>query len=293
MPWYDESLKGPRFVQLFGPVLQALRELGESASRAEVVEKVAELVGATDEELAERLPGGGLRFRNLVSWARFYLTRAGYMDSSRRGIWTLTEKGRTAYLDHEEALRIFKETHARFADRRKEKSDENGGEESEPSGDPIEGGDSWREEILDVLGRLPPGGFERFCQRLLRECGFEDVKVLGRSGDGGIDGVGILQVNALVSFKVLFQCKRYQGSVGASHVRDFRGAMQGRADKGIIITTGTFTAEARREAVRDGVPPIELVDGEKLVDMMAELELGLVPVHAFRVDEEFFEPYMG
>ena len=122
MPWYDESLKGPRFVQLFGPVLQALRELGESASRAEVVEKVAELVGATDEELAERLPGGGLRFRNLVSWARFYLTRAGYMDPSRRGIWTFTEKGRTAYLNHEEALRIFKEALARFADRRKEKA---------------------------------------------------------------------------------------------------------------------------------------------------------------------------
>lgn len=292
MPWYDESLKGPRFVQLFGPVLQALRELGESASRAEVVEKVAELVGATDEELAERFPGGGLRFRNLVSWARFYLTRAGYIDSSRRGVWTLTEKGRSASLDHEEALRIFRQTHAEWARRRKKRKGENGGDGPEPPNGPAEDGDSWREEVLGVLSSMPPGGFERFCQRLLRECGFEDVKVLGRSGDGGIDGVGILQVNALVSFKVLFQCKRYQGSVGPSHVRDFRGAMQGRADKGIIITTGTFTADARREAVRDGVPPIELVDGDKLVDMIAELELGVVPVRAYRVDEKFFEPYM-
>ena len=113
----------------------------------------------------------------------------------------------------------------------------------------------------------------------------------GKSGDGGIDGVGTLQVNPLVSFKILFQCKRYANTVSPSQVRDFRGAMAGRADKGIIITTGTFTAEARREASRDGVPPIELLDGEKLIDMLEKLELGLKPVTTYEIEHEFFKDF--
>ncbi len=142
-----------------------------------------------------------------------------------------------------------------------------------------------------MLRTLPAEGFERLSQRLLREAGFVQVVVTGRSGDGGIDGYGTLQVNPLVSFKVLFQCKRYTGSVSPSQVRDFRGAMSGRADKGIIITTGTFTAEARREASRDGVPPIELIDGEKLVEMFKDLEFGLRPVKTHEIDKTFFEEF--
>ena len=138
---------------------------------------------------------------------------------------------------------------------------------------------------------LSASGFERLCQRLLRESGFESVTVTGRSGDGGLDGIGVLQVNAFVSFKVLFQCKRYIGSVAPSQVRDFRGAMMGRADKGIILTTGTFTSDAKKEAVRDGVPPIELVDGEKLLDMFETLELGLKPKKAYEIDEKFFDDF--
>jgi hypothetical protein len=148
-----------------------------------------------------------------------------------------------------------------------------------------------RTRVIEVLLAITAPAFERFCQRLLREAGFQNVEVTGRSGDGGIDGMGILRVNALVSFKVLFQCKRYRDTVGPSQVRDFRGAMMGRADKGIILTTGTFTTEARREAIRDGVPPIELVDGERLADMLEELEMGLVPVRAYRVDEPFFAEF--
>lgn len=150
---------------------------------------------------------------------------------------------------------------------------------------------NYRETVAARLLGLPAAGFERFCQRLLRESGFEEVAITGRSGDGGIDGIGILQVNPLVSFKVLFQCKRYSGSVTPSQVRDFRGAMMGRADKGIIITTGSFTSEARKEAVRDGVPPIELVDGEKLIGMLEQLELGLKPQRTFEVDGTFFDQF--
>ena len=150
---------------------------------------------------------------------------------------------------------------------------------------------SYREAVGARLLALPPAGFERFCQRLLRESGFEEVSVTGRSGDGGIDGHGLLQVNPLVTFKVLFQCKRYTGSVTPSQVRDFRGAMMGRADKGIIITTGSFSSDARKEAVRDGVPSIELVDGEKLVSMLEQLELGLKPQRTFEVDASFFDQF--
>jgi restriction system protein len=150
---------------------------------------------------------------------------------------------------------------------------------------------SYRQEVLDLMQALPPSGFEQLCQAILREAGFIEVYVTGRSGDRGIDGHGTLQINPLVSFRVLFQCKRYRASVSAAEVRDFRGAMAGRTDKGIIITTGAFTAEARRESSRDGVTPIELVDGEKLVDMLEKLELGLQPEKSYRVDEQFFNKF--
>jgi len=150
---------------------------------------------------------------------------------------------------------------------------------------------NYRDQLLAVLKTLPPAGFERVCQRLLREAGFEKVTVTGRSGDGGIDGHGVLQVNPFVSFHILFQCKRYEGNVTASQVRDFRGAMAGRAEKGIVLTTGGFTTDAKRESIRDGVQPIELVDGEKLVQMFEQLELGLIPRTTYDIDSTFFEAF--
>ena len=159
-------------------------------------------------------------------------------------------------------------------------------EEQSPSG-----GIDHRSELIRIILDMSPAGFERLCQRLLRESGFEKVTVTGRSGDGGLDGIGLLEVNPFVSFKVLFQCKRYSGSVSPSQVRDFRGAMMGRADKGIILTTGTFTPAAKQEAVRDGVPPIELVDGEKLVDLLERLELGVMSTLTYEIDNVFFDNF--
>jgi restriction system protein len=144
-----------------------------------------------------------------------------------------------------------------------------------------------------MIRGLPAGGFERLCQRLLRESGFQQVEVTGRSGDGGIDGKGLLQINPLLSMQVVFQSKKYgpATSVTVSQTRDLRGAMAGRSDKGIFITTSTFTADARREALREGVPPIELVDGQKLVAMFEDLQLGLIPKRIYEIDVKFFDEF--
>jgi len=134
-------------------------------------------------------------------------------------------------------------------------------------------------------------GFEKICKRLLTEIGIHDIEITGRSGDQGIDGIGIIKLNDVVNFNIVFQCKRYKETVDPHHVRDFRGAMQGRADKGLILTTGRFTNEAKKEASRDGVPPIELIDGEKLVSLFEKYQLGLKPVTIYNVVPEFFKNF--
>jgi restriction system protein len=286
----DKSEEGAQFVRYFGPLLDALRGLGGSAKADEAVDRVASDLQITDDVLNETLPSGGSRFRNQVAWARFYLVREGLIDSSKHGVWSLTEKGLKTALTQEQSRQLFLKWVKIFQAQRKQK------ELGEPVAEKIAEGTGgvskdYRDEVLDLLLALPPAGFERLSQRLLREAGFTQVAVTGQSGDGGIDGFGILQINPLVSFKVLFQCKRYAKSVAPSQVRDFRGAMSGRADKGIIITTGTFTAEARREATRDGAPPVELIDGEKLIDMLEKLELGLKAVTTFEVEHSFFNEF--
>lgn len=282
--------EGAQFVRYFGPLLDALRGLGGSAKPDEAVDRVADDLKIADDVLNETLPSGGSRFRNQVAWARFYLVREGLISSSKHGVWSLTESGFKAHMTHEQAREMFLKWVRIFQEQRKQK------DATEPVAEKVAEGTGglskdYRDETLDMLLSLPPAGFERLSQRLLREAGFTQVVVTGQSGDGGIDGFGLLQVNPLVSFKVLFQCKRYAKSVAPSQVRDFRGAMSGRADKGIIITTGTFTAEAKREATRDGAPPIELIDGEKLIDMLERFELGLRPVTTYEIDAAFFNEF--
>ncbi len=286
--------KGPQFVRYFGPVIDSLKELGGSGRPAEVRDEIAVMLDISEDEQNETINSGQSRFDNQVAWARFYLVKAGYLDSSTRGVWSLTEKGRQTSLNHKQSLAIFKEVHQQFNvsnDEILETTNITTGDQLDEQETVAPDDEDHRVALMNVMRALPPDGFERLCQRLLRESGFERVTVTGRSGDGGIDGIGILQINPFVSFKVLFQCKRYTGAVSASQVRDFRGAMMGRADKGIIMTTGTFTADAGKEAVRDGVPPIELVDGEKLVDMFESLELGLKPRKAYDVNYSFFDEF--
>jgi restriction system protein len=285
-----EKAKGPQFLRFCIPIVETLQELGGSGQPKEVTDTVLERLHISEREQAQALKNGGSRVRNQVAWARFYLAKADLLDASRRGVWALTEKGRTVHLSPDAVAQIFKDVQANLPTKDEQPNTTDDATEITPPMDPS-GDSASKRTLLDVLKSLSPGGFERVSQRLLRESGFERVLVTGRSGDGGIDGHGILQVNPFVSFTVLFQCKRYAGAVSASQVRDFRGAMMGRADKGIIITTGTFTTEATKEARRDGAPPIELVDGETLVQMFERLELGVKPKTVYEVDEAFFEEY--
>ena len=282
--------EGAQFVRYFRPLLDSLRALGGSAKADEAVDRVALDLSLTDDVLNETLPSGGSRFRNQVAWARFYLVREGLVDSSKHGVWSLTELGFKTILSFEQSREVFLKRVKIFAAQRKQKDNNELVAEEVAEGTGAVSND-YRTQVHDILLGLPPAGFERLSQRLLREAGFTQVVVTGQSGDGGIDGFGTLQINPLVSFKVLFQCKRYAKSVSPGHVRDFRGAMAGRAEKGIIITTGTFTAEARREASRDGAPPVELIDGEKLIDMLEQLELGLTSVRTYEVAQTFFNEF--
>lgn len=274
-----------RFVRMYGPILDALREVGGEAPAREIAREVADRVlGGTDERIRE-LKSGGNAAENEVAWARNNLREGGLIDGSTRGVWRLTAEGWKTHLDIQSALKLGK--HSEIIKKRSPEVkliDEN---IEAPTEDNLPIGPS----LIETIRALPPKGFERLCQRILRESGFTEVTVTGRAGDGGIDGRGILQINDLVTFRVLFQCKRYEGSVGPGAIRDFQGAMLGRTDKGIFLTTGTFTAEAQREAARDGVPPLELVDKDRLISLMENKGIGVKPRMVFDVDDEFFEPF--
>lgn len=273
------------------PLIEALRQLGNSGTPSEVRARIADNLKLTDKQLEEQNKSGSSRFQNDIYWARLYLAKEGYLDSSQRGVWSLTEKGIESDITPQMAQHIAKKVRLedKLSSLPKKKPDED--EELAPSGfgDSLTG--DHRTDLLQLMKQMRSDAFERLSQRLLREAGFQQVEITGRSSDGGIDGKGILQINPLMSIHVLFQCKRYKGTVGADAMRNFRGAMTGRTDKGIFITTGTFTAEAQREAVREGAPPIELVDADKLVSMFEGLELGLKPKTVYEIKKEFWTEF--
>jgi restriction system protein len=264
-----------------------------------VREKIAAGMYLSDDILDEQLETGSSRFENQVHWARFYLVKAGYLESSQRGVWSLTEKGLKSIITEDNACKIARSVKSEA--RRVEQVTVSGNsvngpvDEDEQQAPPESGSGPTggvKNEILELMREMPPDAFERLCQRFLRESGFQQVEVTGRSGDGGIDGRGLLQVNPLMSIHVLFQCKRYKGSVGSEALGNFRGAMTGRTDKGIFITTGMFTSEAKREALREGAPPIELVDADKLVTMFEKLEMGLKPKTIYEIDKDFWDEFV-
>lgn len=267
----------PTFDELIIPTVKALIELGGSGTIEEINTKVYEIAELTDEVL--QIPHGEVGNMNEIdyrlAWSKTYLKKYGLVENSSRGVWALINSDiKISELDHIELVRKVREQNKPINTKPKitktvvEQIDDEITEEVNET-------EEWKDKLLNVLYNISPAAFERLAQRILRESGFSQVEVTGKVGDGGIDGKGIVRVSGLLSFHVIFQCKRYKGSVSPSQIRDFRGAMQGRADKGLVITTGTFTREAIKEATRDGAPPIDLIDGELLCEKLKELKLGI------------------
>ena len=288
----NKTVEVPSYDQLLNPTLEALHGLGSSASIDEIVGKVIENL-SLPKEVVEQPHGRGneteLEYR--LSWARTYLKKFGLIDNSARGVWSLSAEGMISQVvDPREVVRKVRQQDSSTLN-----ADDTGQIVTGPDGNqtldwPEDIAPKWRDTVIQILRELSPDAFERLCTRLLRESGFIEVEVTGKSGDGGIDGRGIIRVGGLISFNVLFQSKRYQENVGASVVRDFRGAMIGRADKGLIITTAGFTRDAKKEATRDGAPPIDLIDGYLLAEKLKELKLGITTelVEAVDVDKGWF-----
>lgn len=280
-------MKGPEFLKYINPVLSTLQANGGAGNSTNVIEQIIENLGITEAELEETTSNGQSRIRNQIQWARFYLFKAGIIDNAQRGIWRLTNEGLEKKLSDDDVYALFKSVQesvkkspVSLPKKPDQKFEESATEDEEHS-----------IKLLGLIQKLPSSGFEKLCKRLLTEIGINDIAVTGGSGDQGIDGKGIVKLNDVVSLNIVFQCKRYKETVSPHHVRDFRGAMQGRGEKGLIITTGRFTKEAKSEASRDGVTPIELIDGNRLVELFEKHQLGLKPVTVFEIDHEFFKGF--
>lgn len=266
--------KVPTHDKMMIPTLEALKILGGSGTIDEINEKVYEIAGYDEEllEIPQNENGIQSKVEYRLAWARTYLKKYGLIENSTRGIWALIDNEiDTSKLKSDTILKNVREQSKKPKSEIKQNKEE---VESEID-DEIEDQIDWKEKLISIILTIEPSAFERLCQRILRESGFVQVEVTGKSGDGGIDGKGIVRLNGFLSFHVFFQSKRYKGSVGSGDIRDFRGAMQGRADKGLFITTGNFTREAIKEATRDGAPPIDLIDGELLCDKLKEFNLGV------------------
>lgn len=280
----------PTFDQLMEPTMKALETLGGSGSIEEIATEVIKQLSLPESitsKMHDPAKSSQTEVEYRLAWSRTYLKKYGLITNSARGIWAFTNNYQPG-----QKINSGKIVQAAREERTK-KIQNNCSPQEELSQTEIETalGTAWKDALHQTLLAMKPDAFERLTKRLLRENGFVQVEVTGRSGDGGIDGKGILRLQNILSYHVVFQCKRYQGSVGPSAIRDFRGAMVGRADKGIFITTGTFTREALNEATRDGAPAIDLIDGETLAEMLKNLRLGvkIEMVEQVEIDTKWFE----
>ncbi|WP_179317987.1 restriction endonuclease [Winogradskyella undariae] len=278
-----------KYDDLFNPTLTALKNLGGSGAVSEIEEQVIGILKLTEDAINEIHRESTTKLTYRLAWARNYLKRYELIENSSRGVWALTENGqKTEKVDQEKVKKavVKKDKEQRINESKPKKGEpnlEDKTEEIEEFG--------WQDKLIETMKKIEPDQFERLCQRLLRELGFVNVEVTGRTNDGGIDGKGIIKLGGVLSYHVVFQAKRYQGSVSSSTIRDFRGAMSGRADKGLVLTTGSFTREAKKEATRDGATPIDLIDGNEFAERLKELNLGVTVemVEEVKIKSDWFK----
>ena len=279
-----------KYHQMMIPTVKALHLLGGSATIDELNSKVIDIMKPSKDmlDVMHKEDGTVTEIEYRLAWARTYLKKYGILDNSSRGVWSFSNSfdGDIDALSPEEIVKTVKSVRRSNIERIKNGDVVASDDDGEFYIAPI----NWRDNLRDVLLRMTPDAFERLTLRLLRESGFTQVEVTGKSNDRGIDGKGIIRLHGIMSFHMIFQCKRYKGSVTPSEIRDFRGAMQGRADKGLFITTGSFTSEAKKEAIRDGAPPLDLIDGDDLIERLKDLGLGVSEkiIKDYIINDEWF-----
>ena len=276
-----------KYDELISPVFDAIKTLGGSATVSEINEELIRVLNLTNEEIEDIHKGSTTKLAYRSAWARTYLKRVGYIDNSERGVWIISDKAKDIkQVDSAEIKKLVKEGQKKQGD-----ISDNTDNEENLEGKCNEDEYNWQDEVLSVIKNITPSQFEKLCKRLLRELGFVNVEVTGSPNDGGIDGKGILRLGGIISFNVAFQAKRYDKTVSSSVIRDFRGSIMGRADKGIIITTGTFSREAIKEAKRDGATTIDLIDGNDLAVHLKSLKLGINTevIEKVVISEEWFK----
>lgn len=288
----------PTYTELIVPTYDALKQLGGSGTNNEIYEKVIVDLNLSDEVLDEPHLGSlnQSEVEYQLAWARTYLKNYGIIVNSARSVWSITpEYASELTVSAKEIVAFTVQKNAKKREMAKS-NDKLDGKSDKPEDD-IDSNDDvefpeevkpWRQQLANILQNMDPYGFERLSQRLLRECGFTQVSVTKKSGDGGIDGTGKLKINGIVSFNVAFQCKRYKGLVSSSDIRDFRGSLTTDVEKGIFITTGSFSKAAKDEATTPGKKQIDLIDGEEFISKLAEYSIGVKEVKTYEIDEDFF-----
>lgn len=274
------------FEKLIETTFLALKEKGNSASNTEIVDKVIEMLNIDNKILElSHLNTQKSELEYQLAWARTYLKSFGVITNSNRGIWSIrSEFTKFKNIDSQQIIEEFNKNKKTKKIKENDKILEQKLEYIEEN---IEF-PSWKEKLSSILINMNPFAFERLTQQLLRECGFADVEVTKKTGDGGIDGIGKFKLNGIFTFNVAFQCKRYSGLVSASAIRDFRGSLTTDIEKGLFITTGRFTRDAKEEAMKSGKKQIDLIDGNEFMDKLAQYEIGLKETKNYEIDEKFF-----
>ncbi|MDD4001902.1 MAG: restriction endonuclease [Bacteroidales bacterium] len=284
-------MKKPKFIRWFKPLLEVLLELG-SATPNEVTQRIAEKESLDEELLNKRyLKTGVLIFNNQVAFARQYLIWEGYLTSSSRGVWSLTDKGieKARTFNEEEAYNIYKKWISLNRKIKPKKKIEENSEETIIVYESEESNELENTSLLEILKKVSPEGFEKLCGELLRNYNFEDIIITQLSHDGGIDGYATLKINPFIKYQIAFQCKRYEGSVPTKDVHAFCSVAENK-DRMLFITTGNFSKEARK-IEQEKKSKLELIDGQTLEKMFQDIQLGVNTKTVYVPDISFFERY--
>lgn len=280
----------PKFLELHWPVIQAFRELQSSCRQEQLVEKVCEILELGDDIVSYphgKGPTTEISYR--IGWSKNALKNIDALVRLDHGLWALTKKGQKI-----SEKNVQKEVGTWFANQRKRKTDGKDTVFAESdTEDDCNGDDAWKADLLETIRSMEYKAFERLAKRMLSKLGFDDIDIIGQSNDKGIDLQGVLRDtdSGVVISRVFVQCKRYSESniVGPSTIRDFQGALHNKGPSaiGIFITSGRYTKGAR-EAVRDGMNVIDLVDGKKLVKMLKKTRLGIKIRKVVEIEKSYF-----